>query len=270
MAPEKIGIIAGASQFPVLVAKEARANGHTVVVIGIQGEATETLRDVADEFHMVGLGELSRLIRIFNTAGVRRAIMAGKVQHRSIFSSIKPDLKLVSVLMRLRQKNTNSIIGAVAEVLDEEGIQLVDSTVFLKHLLAPRGPVTRAKPTGDEMKSVEYGIKIARELTRLDLGQTVVVKDGACVAVEAMEGTDETIRRAAKLCGGGAIVVKLGKPAQDFRFDVPVCGLDTIDVMAHTKSRVLAIEAGRTLIFDKDRVVKRADKENIAVIGVAP
>lgn len=268
MASETIGIIAGATQFPVLVAREAKARGHRVVVAGIKGEADKELVDVADEFHSIGLGELGRLITIFKDAGVRRAIMAGKVQHKSIFASIKPDFKLIAVLMKLREKNTDAIIGAIADVLSDEGIQLMDSTSFLRSLIASEGAMTKAKASKDDMKSVEYGIKVARELTRLDLGQTVVVKDGACVAVEAMEGTDETIRRAARLCGAGAIVVKIGKPAQDFRFDVPVCGLATIDVIAECRATVLAVEAGRTLLFDREKLIKKADGAGISVVGV--
>jgi len=265
---ERVGLIAGATQFPLLVAREAKALGYSVVAVGIEGETLPELSREVDEMQVVALGELSRLISVFKTAGVRRAVMAGKVQHASIFRAIKPDLKLLAVLMKLREKNTDAIIGAVAKVLEDEGITLMDSTVFLKALLAPGGVMTRRRPDSGEMKSIEYGVRVARELTRLDIGQTVVVKDGACVAVEAMEGTDETIRRAHGLCGEGAVVVKLSKPAQDFRFDVPVCGLGTIEAMAATGAKALAIEAGRTLVFDRERVVEEADGCGIAIVGV--
>lgn len=268
MAAESVGLIAGATQFPLLVAREARARGHRVVAAGIREEVDQGLAREADEFHLISLGELSKLINIFQKAGVRRAVMAGKVQHRSIFSSIKPDFKLLAVLMKLKEKNTNSIIGAVAEVLADEGITLMDSTYFLKNLLASEGAITKSKVTKDEMQTVQYGLKIAREITRLDLGQTVVVKDGACVAIEAMEGTDETIRRAHKLCGDGAVVVKLSKPAQDFRFDVPVCGVGTIEVMSSVRARVLVVEAGKTLLFDKEQLIHKAEKNGIAILGV--
>ncbi len=265
---ETIGLIAGATQFPLLIACEARARGYHLIAVGIREEVQPELAEAVDEFHLISLGELSKLIKIFKKAGVKRAIMAGKVQHRSIFGSIKPDFKLLSVLMKLRKKNTDSIIGAVVAVLEEEGITIMDSTAFLQNLLAPEGLLTKSKPTKDEQKSVEYGVKIARELTRLDIGQTVVVKDGACVALEAMEGTDETIRRAYGLCGDGAVVVKLSKPSQDFRFDVPVCGMDTVKVMASVKARVLAVEAGRTLLFDKDHVIQLANRLDIVLLGI--
>ncbi|MBI2839471.1 MAG: UDP-2,3-diacylglucosamine diphosphatase LpxI [Acidobacteria bacterium] len=265
---EAVGLIAGASQFPLLVAREARARGHKVIAAGIREEVMKELADEVDEFHLIGLGELGKLIQIFKKAGVRRAVMAGKVQHKSIFASIKPDFKLLSVLMKLREKNTNAIIGAIADVLADDDITLMDSTAFLRNLLAEEGFLTKTKPSKEDMHSVEYGVKIAREITRLDLGQTVVVKDGACVAIEAMEGTDETIRRAHKLCGIGAVVVKLSKPSQDFRFDVPVCGIGTIEVMAAAEARVLAVEAGRTLLFDREKLLQKADRSGIAVMGI--
>jgi DUF1009 family protein len=195
--------------------------------------------------------------------------MAGQVQHRRIFSNIVPDLKLLSVLARLALKNTDSLIGAVASVLEGEGIRLLPSTGFLEDQLAGAGPLTRRQPSKEQTQDIAYGVRIAGALTALDLGQTVVVKQGAAVALEAMEGTDETIRRAGALAGKGATVVKLAKPNQDLRFDVPVVGLRTLDAMAAAGAEVLAVEAGKTLLFDKPAFLAEADRRGIAIFGAA-
>jgi DUF1009 family protein len=273
MSPERVnglaplGLIAGNGRFPFLVAAGARRAGRRVVAIAIREEAEAGLEQEVDELHWVGLGQLGRCIEALRGAGVTEAVMAGQVQHRRIFSNIVPDLKLLSVLAKLAFKNTDSLIGAVASVLEGEGIRLLPSTGFLEDQLAGRGPLTRREPSREQAQDIAYGVRIASALTALDLGQTVVVKQGAAVALEAMEGTDETIRRAGALAGKGTTVVKLAKPNQDLRFDVPVVGLRTLDAMAAAGASVLAVEAGKTLLFDKPAFLAEADRRGIAIFG---
>ena len=211
--------------------------------------------------HWVSLGELSRTIELLHEEGVKHAVMAGQVKHNKIFSSIRPDWRLAKLLLTLPSKNTDSLIGAVARVLEEEGIELVDSTKFLGPLLPEAGVLTRRAPDESEAADIDYGRDVAQQIAALDLGQTVVVRDRACVAIEAMEGTDETIERAARIAGGQRlVVVKVSKPAQDMRFDVPVVGLKTIEVMRRSNATALAIDAGRTLLFDRDQLIQAADE----------
>jgi UDP-2,3-diacylglucosamine hydrolase len=263
-----LGLIAGNGRFPFLVAAGARRAGRKVVAVAIREEAAPELAQDVDEIHWVGLGQLGRCIEALRGAGAREAVMAGQVQHRRIFADIIPDLKLLSVLGRLLVRNTDSLIGAVADVLEGEGIRLLSSTTFLEDQLAESGPMTRRTPGKDEKSDIEYGRRIAGALTRLDLGQTVVVKKTAAVALEAMEGTDETIRRAGRIAGAGVVVVKLAKPRQDIRFDVPVVGPGTLLAMAEVEARVLAVEAGRTLLLDKAGFLAEADRRGIAVFGI--
>jgi len=265
------GLIAGNGDFPFLVLEGARSRGIEMAVIAIREEASPALERAARRLHWVSLGELSRTIELLHQEGVKRAVMAGQVKHNKIFSSIRPDWRLAKLLFSLPAKNTDALIGAVARVLEDEGIELVDSTKFLGPLLPAPGVLTRRAPDSGEAADIEYGRQVARQIAGLDLGQTVVVSDRACVAVEAMEGTDETIERAGRLVGGKRlVVVKVSKPRQDMRFDVPVVGLKTIEVMRRSNATALAIDAGRTLLFDRDALIAAADAAGIAIQAFAP
>jgi len=260
------GLIAGNGQFPFLVLDAARNQGIDMAVIAIREEASPELEMIATRLHWVSLGELSRALELLHQEGVTRAVMAGQVKHNKIFSSIRPDWKLAKLLFSLPLKNTDSLIGAVAAVLESEGIKLVDSTTFLKPLIPEPGVLTRRMPDAREAADIAYGREIARQIAGLDLGQTVVIRDSACVAVEAMEGTDETIERAARIAGGGSlVVVKVSKPRQDMRFDVPVVGLKTVEVMHRCGVSALGMDAGRTLLFDRVRVIEAADAAGMAI-----
>jgi UDP-2,3-diacylglucosamine hydrolase len=267
----KWGLIAGNGRFPFLVLEAARSQGIEMAVIALREEASPELEAIAKRLHWVSLGELSRTLELLHQEGVTRAVMAGQVKHTKIFSSIRPDWKLAKLIFSLSRKNTDSLIGAVARVLEEEGIQLVDSTTFLKPLLPEPGVLTRRAPDGRESADIAYGREIASHVAGLDLGQTVVISDRACVAVEAMEGTDETIERAARLAQGKPlVVVKVAKPRQDMRFDVPVVGLRTVEVMRRSQATALAIDACRTLLFDRPRLIEAADEAGIAMEAFAP
>ena len=264
------GLIAGNGDFPFLVLEGARSRGIEMAVIAIREEASPALERTAKRFHWVSLGELSRTIELLHQEGVKHAVMAGQVKHNKIFSSIRPDWKLAKVLLSLKSKNTDSLIGAVAKVLKDEGIELVNSTAFLGPLLPAPGVLTRRVPDESEAADIAYGRHVARKIAGLDLGQTVVIRDRACVAVEAMEGTDETIERAARIAGGQRlVVVKVSKPEQDMRFDVPVVGAKTIEVMRRANATALAIDAGRTLLFDRDTLIRAADDAGIAIEAFA-
>jgi DUF1009 family protein len=265
------GLIAGNGDFPFLVLQGARSRGIEMAVIAIREEASPALERVAKRLHWVSLGELSRTIELLHDEGVTQAVMAGQVKHNKIFSSIRPDWRLAKLLFSLPAKNTNSLIGAVAKVLQGEGIELVDSTNFLGPLLPAAGVLTRRAPDESEAADIAYGRKIAVQIAGMDLGQLVVVRDLACVAIEAMEGTDETIERAARIAGGQRlVVVKVSKPLQDMRFDVPVIGLKTIEVMKKSNATALALDAGRTLLFDRDALIRAADDAAIAIRAFAP
>jgi UDP-2,3-diacylglucosamine hydrolase len=270
-APGNWGLIAGNGDFPFLVLEGARSRGIEMAVIAIREEASPALARVAQRLHWVSLGELSRAIELLHEEGVKHAVMAGQVKHNKIFSSIRPDWRLAKLLFSLPVKNTDSLIGAVARVLQDEGIELVDSTKFLGSLLPAEGILTQRAPDAAEMADIDYGRLVARQIAGLDLGQTVVVRDRACVAVEAMEGTDDTIERAARIAGGQRlVVVKVSKPQQDMRFDVPVVGLRTIEVMRHANASALAIDARRTLLFERDALIRAADEAGIAIQAFAP
>ena len=288
MKPEaitRLGLIAGNGRFPFLLLDAARAHGVEVVVAAIkeETEAEMDARAAADpgiRVHWLSLGELSRLIETFRQEGVTRAVMAGQVKHKQIFSSIRPDWRLAKLLLNLRTRNTDMLLGAVAKVLSDEGIELISSTAYLEPLLAPPGVLTARAPTAEEQQDLAYGRKVASALAGFDIGQTVVVAGQACVAVEAMEGTDATIARAGAIlrtleAEGEAStlqrrlsVVKVAKPNQDMRFDVPVIGSDTIEAMRLAGATCLLIEASRTLIFDQDKVQKLAGAAGIAIIAV--
>jgi len=276
----RLGLIAGNGRFPFLVLDAARAQGYDVVVAAIKEETFPEIESGgAAAVHWLSLGELSRLIETFKNEGVSRAVMAGQVKHKQIFSSIRPDWRLAKLLLSLTTRNTDSLLGAVAKVLAEEGITLQNSTSLLEPLLARPGLLTRRKPTAGEEKNIAYGRAAARHLAQYDIGQTVVVAESACVAVEAMEGTDATIERAGRIMSsleGGAstlsralTVVKIAKPNQDMRFDVPVIGLKTIEVMRHAGASCLAIDAGKCLLLDGLPIIAAADEAEIAVVAGA-
>jgi len=260
------GLIAGNGRFPFLVLEGARSQGIEMAVIAIKEEAAPELESQTKKLHWVSLGELSKTIDLLHQEGVTRAVMAGQVKHTKIFSAIRPDWKLAKLLFALPRKNTDALIGAVAKVLEDEGIRLVDSTLFLKPLVPEAGVLTRRAPDEKEAADIEYGLGVARQIAGMDIGQTVVISDKACVAVEAMEGTDETISRAARLADGKKlVVVKASKPKQDMRFDVPVVGLPTIQQMRDSGATALAVDAGRTLFFDREKLIELANQAGIAI-----
>ena len=265
------GLIAGNGRFPFLVLEGARSQGIDMAVIALKEEASPELQKAAKRLHWVSLGELSKTIELMHQEGVTQAVMAGQVKHNKIFSSIRPDWKLAKLLFSLPRKNTDALIGAVARVLESEGIQLVDSTMFLKPLVPDAGILTKRSPNEHEAADIAYGLGVARQIAAMDIGQTVVIADSACVAVEAMEGTDETIARAARLASGKAlVVVKVSKPGQDMRFDVPVVGLPTIEQMKKSGATALVLDAGRTLLFDRTELIQQADAGGIAIQAVVP
>ena len=265
------GLIAGNGRFPFLVLQAARSQGIDMAVIAIKEEADPGLAEHAQRLHWVSLGELSKTIELLHQEGVSQAVMAGQVKHGKIFSAIRPDWKLAKLLFALPKKNTDSLIGAIAKVLEDEGIQLVDSTLFLKPLLPEVGVLTRRSPSEEESADIAYGLGIARHIASIDIGQTVVVCGQACVAVEAMEGTDAAIARAAGIAAGKPlVVVKVSKPKQDMRFDVPVIGLPTIAAMKSAGATALAIDALRTLLFDREALIAAANDANIAIQAFSP
>jgi DUF1009 family protein len=267
----RYGLIAGNGKFPFLILDAARSQGIEMVVVAIKEEAFPEIESYAKTIHWISLGQLGKLIKTFKAEGVRQAIMAGQVKHKQIFSNIVPDLKLLKLLASLKTRNTDSLIGAVAGVLGEEGIQLIDSTTFLRPLLPEPGVLTSRAPTESESKDIAYGRTIAREIAKLDLGQTLVVRDQACIAVEAMEGTDAVIRRAAQLTGNQrTTVIKVSKPNQDMRFDVPVIGVPTLELMAEVNASALAIDAQKTLLIDRDKLVAFADQNQISISAYLP
>jgi DUF1009 family protein len=281
----KLGLIAGNGRFPFLLLDAARAHGLDVIVAAIKEETdpemdSRAAADAGVRVYWLSLGELSKLIDTFHKENVTRAVMAGQVKHKQIFSSIRPDWRLAKLLLSLRTKNTDMLLSAVAKVLGDEGIELISSTAYLEPLLAQAGVMTERAPTEQEMKDIAYGREVARAVAGFDIGQTVIVASQACVAVEAMEGTDAAIERAGAIMKTMAAegeastferdltVVKVAKPKQDMRFDVPVIGVKTIEAMEHAGATCLAIEAGRTLIFDRDTVLLRANTVKIAIVAV--
>jgi len=282
----KLGLIAGNGRFPFLLLDAARAHGLEVVVAAIREEADAEMdvraaHDAGVAVHWMSLGELSKLIETFQLAGVTRAVMAGQVKHKQIFSGIRPDWRLAKLLLNLRTRNTDMLLGAVAKVLGDEGIELISSTAYLEPLLARAGVMSERAPSEDELRDVEYGLGVARALAGYDLGQTVVIAAQACVAVEAMEGTDATIARAGELMrsagdedserestlGRALTVVKVAKPNQDMRFDVPVVGMATVEAMRTAGATCLCVEAERTLLFDLAELVRAADEAGIALMA---
>lgn len=267
----KYGLIAGNGRFPILALETARRLGHEVVAIAIKEEAWPGVEQAAARTHWISLGQLSRLIEILKEEGITDVIMAGQVKHAKIFSAIRPDWRLVKLLASLREKNTDALIGGVAKILEDEGIRLLDSTGLLKPLLAAVGPLTPRQPNADEERDIIYGRRIANTLAGLDVGQSVVISERACVAVEAMEGTDAALRRAASLVNGRRLtLVKVSRRRKHLLFDVPVAGPDTIAVMRETGATALAVDAGRTLLLDRDEMLARAADAGIAIAGYPP
>jgi UDP-2,3-diacylglucosamine hydrolase len=263
----KLGLIAGNGKFPFLVLEGAKRAGTSVAVAAIREETDPAIESLADRLTWVGIGQLGKMLRFFKDEGVDKAIMAGQVKHVQIFSRAIPDVRMLKMLLRLPRRNTDALIGAVANELASEGIELIDSTFFLKDQLPQPGTLTRRAPDERERSDVEYGLEIARGIAGMDLGQTIVVRDRACVAIEAMEGTDAVIRRAGELVRGRLTVVKIAKPDQDMRFDVPVVGVPTIESMKDSGATCLCLTAGKTLMFDREAMVKLADKHKIVILA---
>jgi DUF1009 family protein len=265
----KYGLIAGNGRFPFLVLEGARESGDEMVVAAIKEEAAPEIEREAARVEWMSVGQLGRLIGFFKRENVTHAIMAGQVKHHQIFRlNALPDLRMVRLLARLSNKNTDSLIGAVADELEREGIRIVDSTTFLSSLLAPEGVLTRRAPTKEERGDIDYGLGIAREIARLDLGQTIAVKDRAVVAIEAMEGTDAVILRAGEMTRGKPfVVVKVAKPDQDMRFDVPVIGLPTIESMKRAGATAIHVTSRKTLLFDMRELIAFADTNAVSIVG---
>ncbi len=274
----RLGLIAGNGKFPFLVLDAARAKGYEVVVAAIREETDPAIeRRGAVAVHWLSLGELSKLIKTFQAEGVSEAIMAGQVKHKQIFSSIQPDWKLAKLLLSLATRNTDSLIGAVAKVLAEEGIHLQNSTTLLEPMLASAGVLTRRAPSDQEQTNITYGRAVAHHVARFDIGQTVVIAEAACVAIEAMEGTDEAILRAGALMqtlrgeastlSRALTVIKVAKPNQDMRFDVPVVGIHTIETMVRAGASCLALDANKCLMLDREKVIAAADEAEIAIVA---
>lgn len=261
------GLIAGNGRFPFLVIEGAQRQGVDLAVVAIKEETDPEIERVATNIAWVGIGQLGKMIAFLKSNGVTQAMMAGQVKHVQIFSSSLPDLRMVKMLWNLERRNTDALIGGVAGEMAKEGIDLIDSTHFVKDRLAAEGVMTRRKPSRTELADIEYGLSIAGELGRLDLGQTVVIRSNACVAVEAMEGTDATIRRAGELAKGKLTVVKTAKPNQDMRFDVPVVGVPTIRTMVEAGATCLSITTGKTLMFDREEMLTAANEADIAIVG---
>jgi hypothetical protein len=270
----RLGLIAGNGRFPFLALDAARGAGHDVIVIAIKEEAFPELgeaaaRPPAAALHWVSLGQLGKCISLLKEAHVTHAVMAGQVKHTRLFADIVPDMTLLGVLMRLKARNTDALISGIADALRDQGIELLDSTAWLTPLLAREGVLTRRPPTWEERADLEFGARLADAIAGLDIGQTIAVKSSAVVAVEAMEGTDAVIARAGQLAGRGVCIVKVAKPNQDMRFDVPVVGTPTIEAMKGAGATALSIDAGKTLMIDGDAVVAAADEAGITIVGRA-
>jgi len=264
----KIGLIAGNGRFPLILAQEAKKARIEVVALAIRKETTPSLENLVDRIHWVDVGQLGDLIEICRKEGITRAVMAGQVRHTRLFTEVKLDPRAMALLAGVKDKKANSLLGAVADELSKEGIELIDSATYLSHLLPSPGILTRRKPTQKEWRDIEFGHKIAKEIAGLDIGQTVVVKDQAVLAVEGMEGTDLTIKRGGKLGKGDVVVVKVSKPHQDRRFDLPIVGERTVEVLKEAKARVLAFSARSTILLDRDKVIKKANQNWISLVAI--
>lgn len=262
-----IGLIAGMGKFPLLFAQEAKKNHRDLVIIALKDEVDQDLAPYAKSVHEVAVGKLDAIIQTLKKQGVKEAVMAGKVQHVKLFSDIIPDLRAASLLFKIKDRRADSILGEIAVEMKKDGIDLLPSVTFLKHLLPPPGFLTRRKFNDSEERNVNFGIEMAKAIASIDCGQTVVVKKRTILAVEAIEGTDECIRRAAQWGGEEVVIVKSAKPNQDLRFDVPVVGMNTMQVMKEVKAKVLAVEANRTLFLERDECLKFADREGFSIFA---
>jgi DUF1009 family protein len=265
---KRLGIIAGNGRFPLLVAQEARRQGCWVVAVGHQGETLPELEPLVDEFEWIRVGQIGRMINRFQQSGVREVVMAGGITKTRLFTEVRPDLRALALLARLRTKDDDAILRGLAAELERAGLVVGDSVQYLGALIATPGPMTAKEPTVKEEADIKYGWDVAKAVGRVGIGQCIVVKDKVVLAVEATEGTDETIRRGGRLAHGGAVVVKVSKPGQDQRFDLPTIGPDTVAVMAEAGASVIAVEAGRSLLLDRDDLLRKADGAGIAVVGV--
>ncbi len=263
----KIGLIAGNGEFPIAFARAAKQKGMQVIAVAHEDETRPELAEIADRIFWIKVGQLGKLIRIFQEQEVKNVLMAGGITKTRLFSGAVPDLRGMALLARMIHKKDDSLLRAVADELESEGITVRESTLYLDNLLAPPGLLTRRKPSRDEQQDIEFGWQTAKEIGRLDIGQTVVVKNQAVLAVEAIEGTDEAIRRGGRLCREGAVIVKICKPHQDLRFDLPAIGLQTMKSMHEVKASCLAIEAGKTIIFDREAVTAEADRTGVAIVA---
>ena len=271
---EVIGLIAGSGRFPILFAKEARRQGLCVAAVALAGVTDPALKDEVDSWNSFKLGQVSEPLRVLKEAGAKKAVMAGKVQHVSLFGGIIPDLRAVRILAGLKDKRTDTLLGALASEFGKEGIELLSSATYLSHLIPAEGRLGRREPSKEERADIDLGWRAAKALAGFDIGQSVVVSEGAVVAVEGMEGTDALIERAGVLAGSQGrrprlSVVKVAKPRQDFRFDLPVLGLDTLPVLEKAGVTALALEAGKTLVFDKEEFIRRADEKGIALMALS-
>ena len=264
----KFGLIAGNGKFPFLVVEGAKKQGASLAVVAIKEETDKRIEEIAEKIVWVGIGQLGKMISFFKKEAVEKAIMAGQVKHVQIFSGALPDLRMVKMLWNLPQRNTDALIGGIADEMLKENIELIDSTYFIQDQLAREGVLTRRKPDETERGNIEYGLRVANEIARLDLGQTIVVRAKACVAIEAMEGTDAVISRAGELARGKLTVIKVAKPNQDMRFDVPVVGVPTIQTMIESGANCLCLTAGKTLIFDKEELLELANRNNISIVAI--
>jgi DUF1009 family protein len=265
---KKIGLIAGRGELPIAIANEARALGYVVIAIALEPLADKSLSSYVDEIEWVNVGKLGKILDSLKKHALEEAVMAGKVSKTLLYKSkITPDLRAMKLLFSLKDRSDDSVLLAITKELEKEGIRLVDITRFGSGLVTPDGILTEQRPTENEMRDIEFGWKIAKQMGRLDIGQTVVVKDRAVIAVEAIEGTDDAIKRGGKLAGKGAVVVKVSKPNQDMRFDVPVVGWDTLRSMREVNARVLAVESGKSIILNRNKVIKESGKAGIVIIG---
>ncbi|MDD5556609.1 MAG: UDP-2,3-diacylglucosamine diphosphatase LpxI [bacterium] len=264
-----LGLIAGSGGLPAAIAREARGRGvERIVAVAFPGQTPADIGRAADEVHWVRVGQLGKLIRALRAAGVTEAVMAGRLEPRLVISELRLDLRMLALAARVADRRADTVLRAIAEEMERDGIRLLDSTLYLNALMAREGPMTRRRPGAAAAEDIRFGAGIAREVARLDIGQIVVVRKKAVVAVEAMEGTDETIRRAARLCPKGMVAVKVSRPRQDMRFDVPVVGGETIGLLAEARAAALALEAGRTIMLDREAFLRRADEARIAVVGI--
>ena len=268
----RLGLIAGNGRFPFLVLEAARAAGHHVTIIALKEEAfpeleVEAARAPVAPIHRISRGQLGKWVKVLREAGATHAVLAGQVKHTKLFSDIVPDMAALGVLMKLKARNTDAIISGVVELLRDHGVEMIDSTAFLQPLLAKEGVLTGRAPSADEHADFTFGYRIADSIAGMDVGQTIAVKSSAVVAVEAMEGTDAVIARAGQLAGAGVCIIKVAKPKQDMRFDVPVVGVPTIEAMKAAGATALSVDAGKTLMLDGEAIIRAADAAGIAIVG---